>query len=706
MSAFLKAKKIWIDTELRLNVYADFVEKFSLESTDNTKLYITADTGYIAYINGKVIDSFQFADLECFKVYDKLDISKFVKKGENTLHIIGYSQGDSSFTYKLGDAGLIFEVRQGETVFAYSCRDTLCRINPNYQSGEVERLTWQESFSFRYNAEGDDIGYKNAIEKEGYAKLYERPVKQLEVRDRRSSKILASGYYFAPEDKSLPSGEYMKQTALVTLSEVEMGYDISKKMLPNNKGLRLSCDKGDGIFILVDLLGETAGYLDLEFELPHDAEVHIGFGEHINSLRVRTSIDGRQFAAVYKAKKGVNKFTHRMKRFAGRYIELHVPAKSVKLNYIGLKPTEYPLSEKKDIEPRDLLHKKIFEVAKRTLTLCMHEHFEDCPWREQALYAMDGRIEMLSAYYAFGELDFTRASLSLFAASQRENGQIELCAPADSPIYIPSFTLCFVIAVAEYLENSNDKAFAEKIYPVLKRLMDSYTAKMTDRGLIASFTEPEAWNFYEWSAGLDGRVKELWPADFDFDCVNEAEGKSLSAPLNAYYSMALSSYADILTAIGREAEATDAVSIRNKVNKALHGTFWDEDKKLFASYITEGKLSHFAELTQCLMVVSGASDDDKTARIREILMSDNDLIKITMGSTIHKYDTILTDEANIDFVFSDIAKRFGDMLFAGATSFWETYDGDDEFTFGGATSLCHGWASLPIHYYHRYKNKV
>ena len=55
MSAFLKAKKIWIDTELTLNVYADFVEKFSLETTDNTELYITADTGYIAYVNGTVI---------------------------------------------------------------------------------------------------------------------------------------------------------------------------------------------------------------------------------------------------------------------------------------------------------------------------------------------------------------------------------------------------------------------------------------------------------------------------------------------------------------------------------------------------------------------------------------------------------------------------------------------------------------------------
>jgi hypothetical protein len=46
------------------------------------------------------------------------------------------------------------------------------------------------------------------------------------------------------------------------------------------------------------------------------------------------------------------------------------------------------------------------------------------------------------------------------------------------------------------------------------------------------------------------------------------------------------------------------------------------------------------------------------------------------------------------------------MLFAGATSFWETFSGDDEFTFGGATSLCHGWASLPIHFYYTYGKDI
>ena len=40
---------------------------------------------------------------------------------------------------------------------------------------------------------------------------------------------------------------------------------------------------------------------------------------------------------------------------------------------------------------------------------------------------------------------------------------------------------------------------------------------------------------------------------------------------------------------------------------------------------------------------------------------------------------------------------YGYMLREGATSFWETICGADDF--GDAGSLCHGWSALPVYYY-------
>ena len=52
-----------------------------------------------------------------------------------------------------------------------------------------------------------------------------------------------------------------------------------------------------------------------------------------------------------------------------------------------------------------------------------------------------------------------------------------------------------------------------------------------------------------------------------------------------------------------------------------------------------------------------------------------------------------------DFIINDIKTRYKKMLDKGATSFYETEDGEDAF--GGAGSLCHGWSAMPIYYLNR-----
>ena len=66
----------------------------------------------------------------------------------------------------------------------------------------------------------------------------------------------------------------------------------------------------------------------------------------------------------------------------------------------------------------------------------------------------------------------------------------------------------------------------------------------------------------------------------------------------------------------------------------------------------------------------------------------------------YKYEALLTDRKYVSAVKADIEKKWGGMLYKGATSFWETIKGGDDFFYAG--SLCHGWSALPIYIYHRY----
>ena len=700
-----QAQKIWIDTPLQMNVYADFIEHFTVsDTTVPVVLAISADSHYAVTVNGKPVFGNQFADFADYKVYDTYDITPYVQAGENELLVTGYCQGESSLVYRAGEAGVLFEVRQADAVLCYSTAETLCRPNAGYRSGEIERITMQLSFSFRYDAVAAEqpAPWQRCVVKDGYAALYPRPCAQLCLQDRVPATIFAQGIFHSPRKTEERCGEHMKQTALVTLLPKEMGFGLDRTTLPSAEGITVTSDGGDGVFVIVDLLRETAGLLDLEFTLPHDGDVYVGFGEHLDQLRVMTSIDGRQFAAVYRAKAGHNRFVHRFKRLAGRYLQVHFPSHTATLHYVGLQPTVYPLSDRGGLVCDDKLHAQIYEVAKHTLQLCMHEHYEDCPWREQALYGMDSRVEMLCAYRAFKEYELSKVSLRLFAHSQRENGQLELCAPAEAPIYIPSFNLCYVIECAEYLAQTGDKEFLQEIYPVLEKLIDTFAAKMTTDGVISSCTEPESWNFYEWAPGLDGRPAVLWPA-MNVDFVDEASGNWLPAPLNAYFIMALKAYADISNTLGKTENAAKAIALRQTIAQAMETLFWDADKACYASYRGKEGLCHYAELTQALFLCAGVVPAEKQKALRQKLCEGNDWVPITMGSTFHKYAALMQDAPTYgQAVFDDVATRWGGMLNTGATSFWETCAGRAEYTFGGAGSLCHGWAALPIYVYYTY----
>ena len=73
------------------------------------------------------------------------------------------------------------------------------------------------------------------------------------------------------------------------------------------------------------------------------------------------------------------------------------------------------------------------------------------------------------------------------------------------------------------------------------------------------------------------------------------------------------------------------------------------------------------------------------------------LIPVTLSHSIFKYDALLENRANIPYVLNDIAEKWGHMLMNGATTFWETIDG--ESAFGNAGSLCHGWSAIPAYVY-------
>lgn len=567
MNPFLPhAKPIWTHADLRPNVYIECRESIFFDGRPVT-LRLSVDTQFAAYVNGRLAATGQYTDYPDAKVYEEYDLTPYLTPDENELRIVAYCQNTASSTYRPGKPYLIYTVNAGTDLLCTSGEATLCRPHPRFVSGEVERITGQLGFSFRYHATADDdTPWQNAQIIDGVtAEFTSRPIRPLHIGDDLPVRVVWTGGYRAQVGAEQPTGVRM-QTAWLA------GAKRTTASLPS-AGLTLTCPDGaNGIAVMLDLGQETVGFLSLDLDLPADAEILIGWGEHLDDGRVRTEIGGRNFAAQYIGRAGANTFRNPFRRLGLRYLQLHIAAPAATLRYAGIQPVSYPLPAPR-FAVDEPLHDHILTVGLRTMALCMHEHYEDCPWREQALYAMDSRNQMLCGYYSWREFAFARASLALMAHSLREDDQLELCSPAQCPITIPAFTAVWVTALSEYLTHSGDASFARQMLPTARAIARGFAGRIEAFGLISCFTEERYWNFYEWQKGLSGSISGS-VADDD---------RTYDAPLCAFVSMAFSSLAQICTTLGEpDASIWQAAHIR--LNADIHAAFYDAERGRYASF--------------------------------------------------------------------------------------------------------------------------
>jgi len=77
------------------------------------------------------------------------------------------------------------------------------------------------------------------------------------------------------------------------------------------------------------------------------------------------------------------------------------------------------------------------------------------------------------------------------------------------------------------------------------------------------------------------------------------------------------------------------------------------------------------------------------------------MVKTTLSQCLYKFEALLQEKGKYgSSVFSQISDDWSKMLYAGASSFWETEQGQADFDYAG--SLCHGWSATPAYFYGAY----
>ncbi len=689
-----QAKWIWWGGEKTVNQYVVFQKEFTVDSVDAAaEIKISADSEYALFLNGEMVGCCQYDDYPDQKVYDTYPIGNLLKPGKNVLTVHAYYQGVDSLQYAVGTPGLWFSLTNG-TQSVVSDETVLCRKSAHYQSGEHYKITFQVGFAFTYDASKEDGAWENAVEADIQTTLSPRPILRTELAEPTYGKLISQGYFI----RKLHEGTVAQQMKADFLSFRRNSG--GERPFVNTEYPYIAKDtEGDGVYFLFDMEQEMAGLLTMKLTAKAGSIIEIAYGEHLEDMRVRSFISGRNFAFTYICKEGEQTFTHWFKRLGCRYLELRLRNfEEMTVHGVGLISVDYPLNDKaSEFVCSDSLHNKIFEVSKYTAKLCMHEHYEDCPGREQGLYGGDSRFQMLATYYGFGDYDFPRANLDLLAQHPLGNGQVRMTAPSDTTMVIPSFSLWWILGMKEYAQYSGDLTLAEKHWDLLTEMLATNLSWEKD-GIITPPNVEGFWHFYEWTYGHNaGKTPDaIYQASF------HDEPDFHAGIYHLVFWNAMKNLLELAEMLGKTQIAEQYKPELERFAKNYCKRFWNEAEQGFAAYERQGKLIHMGEYSQIFALYSGICQDERIKNILFTKLLNNEYpvpAMLSVGSV--KYEALLQhDPGCAKEVFRQIGERWGAMLKKGATSFWETDFGAADFADAG--SLCHGWASIPIYLYLRY----
>lgn len=263
----------------------------------------------------------------------------------------------------------------------------------------------------------------------------------------------------------------------------------------------------------------------------------------------------------------------------------------VEIENIDFVETGYPLECIPDMKLYNETDEKLVEISKRTLYLCMHETFTDCPYYEQLQYLMDTYLQTIFSSRISSDYRLIRKAINDFALSQRVDGMLLSRYPSNTAQIIPGFALMYPFMVLDYVKISGDIETAKKYIPVIEKLFYRFSGHKDGNGLIKRFPN---WNFIDWSEGYTRGVPKT------------DEGEPYTA-VSLLYATALKAGAEICRIIGRNDEAGEFEQEAEKINATVNTLCYDASKGMYSSSPSK---KYFAQHENIWAVLSGAAGEN------------------------------------------------------------------------------------------------
>jgi alpha-L-rhamnosidase len=362
----------------------------------------------------------------------------------------------------------------------------------------------------------------------------------------------------------------------------------------------------------------------------------------------------------------------------GRLVVLRVTtaAQPVTIQRLVLCETRYPLEPESTWDPGHDNLAELFQTCLRTLQMCAHETYMDCPYYEQLMYAGDTRIQALLTYALTTDDRLPRKAITLFDASRlNPSGWTTDAYPTHEGKIIPPFSFWWIHMVHDYALWRDDPAFVHGRLAGVRAILDLAAALRDRDGVLVS---PKGWNFVD--STYPGHVPPGGQPGgrncaFNFQCLTALEA---AAALEDYVGEP-----ELAALYRRRAE---------ELAEAIGRAFWDHARGLFAD---DPSRRTFSEQTQVLGLMTGLFADAEGERraVELIAAPDSEPAPGWVRCAPYFLHYLFTEVLR-----RNVAEPFWTRLKPWFTLLDEGYRTTPEI-FGKTRSDCHAWSAHPLYHY-------
>jgi alpha-L-rhamnosidase len=439
--------------------------------------------------------------------------------------------------------------------------------------------------------------------------------------------------------------------------------------------------------ILLDFGKVTTAYPILTTSKGRNASIKITYSEagYLGDVRNRekgnrNDVEGKSFTGYFDLYVSDGEVGRVYKPFwwrTFRYVLLNIETTEDELviNDFTTEFSAYPFSVQSKLEiisdkADTALISRIIETGIRTVRLCSHETFNDCPYYEESQFQGDARIQALVSYLNFGDGRLGKNAIEQFSWSMNEEGFQSARYPTNSMYYIPNYSLYWIGMLHDYMMYFDDEAYVKSKLNVSRNILKYFISLQRADGTIK---KPAYHNFVDWS------FKEGEPP---FD----AQG--YSAIVDLHFLMALQ-WAILLEEYAGEKQYIKRYKgLAKKISSSIRDKYWNDSLQLFSD-TPEGK--YFSQHTNCLAILTGIAKDTEAKSIMKKVLKAENMTKATLYWSFYVFEAL--KKAGMKDEYLDHLGIWEQMLAAGATTWPETGL--------NSRSECHGWGASPN--YHFYK---